>query len=171
MRVTSALANKMIKQLEEEKNYWNNFETESHTYTAAIGEEPVVPEYDYEKVSETLDTIDKKIERIKHAVNVSNATGIVETEEGPLTVDAVLIRMAQLNARKSRLDFMRRKLPKERLTSTASWGNINKAPEYCYLNYDVEKVKADFEKISRKIFNMQLALDKFNQTQEFEIDD
>ena len=42
MKVTSALANKMIKQLEEEKLYWNNLEFEAHTYTAAIGEEPVI---------------------------------------------------------------------------------------------------------------------------------
>ena len=171
MKVTSALANKMIKQLEEEKLYWNNLEFEAHTYTAAIGEEPVIPEYDYAKVSETLDSIDRKIERIKHALNVSNATNCVETEEGLLTIDAVLIRMAQLNHRKSKLDTLRKKLPKERLTSTASWGNVSKAPEYRYLNYDVNQVKDDFEKISRRILNMQLVLDKYNQTQEFEIDD
>lgn len=34
----------------------------------------------------------------------------------------------------------------------------------------MEQVKADFEKIREKIFNMQLVLDKYNQTHEFEIE-
>ena len=170
MKVTSAVANKMVKQLEEERAYWNQIEVESGTYTAAIGEDPVIPEYDYREVTEKRDAIDRKIVKIKHAVNVANASNEVETEEGTLTIDALLVRMAQLNTRKFRLDEMRKLLPKVRLNSTASWGNVNKAPEYRYLNYDKEQVKADFEEISRKIYSMQLALDKYNQTYEFEID-
>lgn len=170
MKVTSAVANKMVKQLEEERAYWNQIEVESGTYTAAIGEDPVIPEYDYREVTEKRDAIDRKIVKIKHAVNIANASNEVETEEGKLTIDALLVRMAQLNTRKFRLDEMRKLLPKVRLNSTASWGNVNKAPEYRYLNYDVEQVKADFEEISRKIYSMQLALDKYNQTYEFEIE-
>ena len=170
MKVTSAVANKMVKQLEEERAYWNQIEVESGTYTAAIGEDPVIPEYDYGEVTEKRDAIDRKIVKIKHAVNVANASNEVETEEGKLTIDALLVRMAQLNTRKFRLDEMRKQLPKVRLNSTASWGGVNKAPEYRYLNYDKEQVKADFEEISRKIYSMQLALDKYNQTYEFEIE-
>lgn len=170
MKVTSALANKMIKQLEEEKSYWISVERDSRTYTAAIGEEPVVPEYDYRMVSETIDSIDRKIVALRHAINRANCENSVETAEGMLTIDALLVRMAQLNQRKTTLDGMRKTLPKERLGSTASWGNISKAPEYCYANYDIELAKADYEKINEMILSMQLALDKYNQTFEFEIE-
>ena len=170
MKVTSALANKMIKQLEEEKLYWEEQETGSSSYTAALGEEPIVPEYDYRQVSETLISIDKRIASIKHAINVVNSSSKVVTEDGEYTIDELLVRMAQLNSRKTRLDSMRKKLPKTRLSTTASWGNTSKAPEYRYLNYDVNLVKDDFEKISKAILNIQLALDKHNQTFEFEIE-
>lgn len=170
MKVTSALANKMIKQLEEEKSYWISLEDESYSYTAAIGEDPIIPEYDYIKVSKNLETIEKKILTIKHALNISNATNSVETEEGLITIDVLLIRMAQLNTRKSKLDDLRKKLPKERLRTLASWGTVTKVPEYRYLNYDVEIVNNDYKRISQKIFNLQLALDKYNQTFKFEID-
>ena len=170
MKVTSALANKMIKQLEEEKLYWENLETESSSYTAALGEEPIIPEYDYKEISETLSSINKRIASIKHAINVANTTSRVVTEDGEFTIDELLVRMAQLNSRKARLDSMRKKLPKTRLSTTASWGNTSKAPEYRYLNYDVNLVKDDFEKINKSILNIQLALDKHNQTFEFEIE-
>lgn len=94
----------------------------------------------------------------------------METEEGPLTIDALLLRMAQLNVRRGKLYGMRTKLPKERLTSTATWASMNKVPEYRYLNYDVEQVKNDYDMVNRKLISLQLVLDKFNQTHEFEID-
>ena len=65
MRVTSAYANKMLKKLKEEKDYWINKEKESMVYTASMDEEPVVPDYDYGEVSSTLEQIEKKICKIK----------------------------------------------------------------------------------------------------------
>ena len=38
-----------------------------HPYAAAVGEEPVIPEYDYTDVSATLKEIDRKTVIIKHA--------------------------------------------------------------------------------------------------------
>ena len=61
MKVTSAYANKMLKKLNEEKDYWMNKEKESMLYTASADEEPVIPDYDYGEVSETLEQIEKMI--------------------------------------------------------------------------------------------------------------
>ena len=67
--VTSAIANKMIKNLEEDKEYWLDYESNARFYVAANNEEPVIPEYDFEKVSKTLAEIDEKILKLKHALN------------------------------------------------------------------------------------------------------
>ena len=73
-KMTSAYANKLLKRLNEDKEYWMNKEQNSCTYTAAIDEEPLIPEYDYDEVSNTLNEIDEKITKIKHAINYVNVT-------------------------------------------------------------------------------------------------
>lgn len=51
MKITSAYANKLLKSLADEKSYWEAQEASSRTYVAAVGEEPVIPKYDYSAVS------------------------------------------------------------------------------------------------------------------------
>ena len=86
-----------------------------------------------------------------------------------MSVDTILIKMAQLNKRKATLDHMRKQLPKTRINQ-ASFGNGNKAPEYRYINYDLDLVKKDYEQISNTIMQMQMALDKYNQIVEFDVE-
>jgi hypothetical protein len=50
MRATSAYANKMLKQLNEEKEFWLNKEKDSMLYVAAAEEVPVIPDYNYVEV-------------------------------------------------------------------------------------------------------------------------
>jgi len=168
-KMTSAYANKMLKQLEEDKEFWLRKEATSCTYDAAEGEEPVIPEYDYVEVAATIAEIDRKMCVIKHAVNLSNATAKVPVGEDVLSVDCILIKMAQLNRRKATLDNMRKMQPKERLQMRVL-GSRNVAPEYRYINFDLELVKKEYEQISNQIMMMQIALDKHNQTEEFEVE-
>ena len=72
MKITSAYANKLLKSLTDEKSYWEAQEAASRTYVAAVGEEPVIPKYDYSAISETLKEIDRKAVIIKHALNLAN---------------------------------------------------------------------------------------------------
>ena len=72
MKITSAYANKLLKSLTDEKSYWEAKEAASRTYVAAVGEEPVIPEYDYTDVSATLKEIDRKT--VINALNLANAT-------------------------------------------------------------------------------------------------
>ena len=166
-KITSAYANKLIRQLEDDKAYWRSKERESDTYTAAITEEPVIPEYDYHAVSKIIEEIDEKVCKIKHAINLANVTTTVMVGDKPMTVDAILVRMSQLSNRKMALDGMRKRLPQMRVPS---FGGRNQVPEYQYINYDLEVVKADYEKLNEEILMMQMALDKHNQTFEFEVD-
>lgn len=167
--MTSAYANKMLRSLEEDKAFWANKEATACTYVAAINEEPVVPEYDYAEVAATIAEIDEKIAIIKHALNVTNATARVQVGDAEMSIDTILIKMAQLNKRKSVLDVMRKQLPKARVEQHA-YMSRNAVPEYKFINYDLELIKKEYENVSVKIMEMQMALDKYNQTVQFEVD-
>lgn len=167
-KMTSAYANKLLKSLDEDKQFWLNKEASSCTYIAADGEEPVIPEYDYKMVADTIAEIDKKVCAIKHAVNLNNATAQITVGDSKMSVDMILISMAQLNNRKVILDQMRKEFPKTRETSM--YYSKNSAVEYKYINYDLELIKQEYERVSDKIMEMQLALDKYNQLVEFEVD-
>ena len=80
----------------------------------------------------------------------------------------ILIRMAQLNKRKAVLDSMRKLPPKSRISSDVFSGRA--IPEYRYINFDLSLVKEEYERIDTEIATMQMALDKYNQTVEFEVE-
>ncbi len=167
--ITSAYANKLLRKLKEEKSYWVNKEQDSCTYIAAVGEEPVIPEYDYADVAAQIAAIDEQICKIKHAVNLSNVTSTITVNGQEMSVDAVLVTMAQLNKRKDFLDTLRKHLPKQRVDQLYS-RSLNRNPEYEYTNYDLELVKSEYEQVSKKIMDMQMALDIHNQTELFEVE-
>lgn len=167
-KMTSAYANKMLKSLEDDKAFWVNKEAASSTYVVANNEEPVIPEYDYVQVAKTIEEIDRKIAVIKHALNLSNATARIMVGETEMSVDTILIRMAQLNKRRYVLDEMRKRLPKAR-EQAQLYVSRNTVPEYRYINYDLDLVKQEYEDVSKAIMEMQMALDKYNQTEQFEV--
>ena len=166
-KITSAYANKLLKQLSEEKDFWRNKEKHSSVYKASVGEQPVVPDYDYMDVSEKIRTIDEKVCKIKHAVNLANVSAQINVNGEVMSADYILVRMAQLGQRKGILDDMRKRQKKER-ESERYYRNDN--PDYIYANYDIEQVKQDYEDVSDQIMAMQIALDKYNQTFLFEVD-
>jgi len=168
-KMTSAYANKMLKKLTEDKDYWRKAEVESYLYTAAADEEALVPDYDYTEVAAKIEEIDDKICKIKHAINIANVTSMLKIGDKEMSVDTILVKMAQLNIRKRVLDDMRKRQPKVRLNS--SFTQPKKAvAEYEYINYDLELVKTEYERIDNEIAMMQLELDKYNQTFEFEVE-
>ena len=113
-RMTSAYANKMLRKLNEDKDFWRTKELAGFVYVAALDEEPVIPEYDYAEVARNIEEIDEKIVKIKHAINVTNAANEVAVGEKKMTVDTILVRMAQLNKRKMVLDNMRKLIIRSR---------------------------------------------------------
>ena len=168
-KMTSAYANKMLRKLNEDKEFWRSKEKEGCLYVAALDEEPVIPEYDYEEVAKSISEIDAKIVKIKHAINVANCTNEIQVGDVKMTVDMILVKMAQLNGRKSTLDGMRKQQPKSRISSGLY--SVRKAvPEYQYINYDLDLIKREYEQIDAEVSAMQIALDKYNQTVEFDVD-
>ncbi len=168
-KMTSAYANKILRKLNEDKEFWRSKEKEGCLYVAALNEEPVIPDYDYEEVSKRISEIDEKIVKIKHAINLSNCTNEIQVGDAKMTADMILVKMAQFNRRRSILDGMRKKLPKTRINS-GLYSSRNTTPEYQYINYDLDVIKKEYEQIDAEVSAMQIALDKYNQTVEFDVD-
>lgn len=169
MKMTSAFANKTLKKLQEDKQFYLNKERDGHIYVAAIDEEPVIPEYDYSETATEIEQIDEKIVKIKHAINVSNCTNTISTAGGEMTIDSVLVKMAQLSKRKEILDVMRKEQPKTRINNSGWYTQKKSIVEYQYINYDIELVKKEYERVDKELAGIQIALDRYNQTVEFEV--
>lgn len=168
-KMTSAYANKVLRKLAEDKEYWRKKEFEGCTYVAALDEEPVIPDYDYATVASKIEDIDDKIAIIKHAINLSNSTNVIKVGEETFSIDTILVKMAQLNKRKQVLDGLRKHSPKVRINS-GMYSSRKSAPEYEYINYDLELVEKEYERVDALIAEMQIGLDKYNQTVEFEVE-
>lgn len=100
---------------------------------------------------------------------MANATAKVKVADTEMSIDTILIKMAQFNRRKTILDEMRKRLPKDREEQHA-YMSKNSVPEYRYINYDLEQVKKDYDYVSKTIMEMQMAIDHYNQTVKFEVD-
>lgn len=163
--ITSAGANKMLKALEDEKSYLLSMEDDASVYVLAEEEQAEAPAYNYEETQSKIDEIDKKVRIIKHALSCFNTTTILEGIG--ITIDEALVEMAQLNRKKAKLDCMRKRLPKTR-RNDSFYRNSNLI-EYEYVNYDIKKVQEDYQKVSDRITDIQIALDLCNQTKVFAI--
>lgn len=165
MKLTSAAANKMIRTLEDRKQYLLQREANDSTYVLAEDEKEDIPAYDFGEYNAQIDEIDGKIRILKHALNVFNTTTVLPIG---ITIDAALVEMAQLNNKLPRLDMMRKARNKTRLSGmSAARRDI---AEYQYLNYDPEEVEKMYERDLSRVQAIQLSLDRVNQTEEFEVD-
>jgi len=168
-KMTSAYANKVLRKLQEDKEFWLSKEREGYVYIAALDEEPVIPDYDYRTVADNISEIDEQIAVIKHTINIVNVTNEIPVGNKMMSIDTILVKMAQLNKRKNILDRMRKMQPKTRINS-GIYTARKTSPEYQYINFDLELIKKEYEEIDAEIATMQIALDKFNQTFEFEVE-
>lgn len=160
MKCTSAEAGKMMRKLLEEKSSIEMREHNGKEFLAAVGEdlESVRPEYDFAKTQSALAEVERKIRKLKHALNVFNSTTVIP--EFDMTIDEMLVYIPQLTAKKNKLSSMKDKLPKIREQSRANSSIL----DYRYLNYDVNEVAAEYEKVADTLAKAQNALDAVNMT-------
>ena len=165
MLYTSAEAAKLLRKLNEDKIFLENNERQSSTFKAAITEniEDARPVYDYEKTQSEINDIEAKIRKVKHAINKFNIEQ--EIPGFNMTIDQMLVYIPQLTSKRSRLSIMKERLEKQREIIRVA-GII----EYSYANYDVNKAKEDFDKVSDELARAQTALDVVNNQVKFEID-
>lgn len=167
MKYTSSEAGKLLKKLKEEQDSILLRETNGKEFLAAVGEDPetVRPNYDFASTQAALAAVETKIRKLKHALNVFNSTTVIP--EFGVTIDEMLVLIPQLTAKKAKLTQMKDKLPKVRELNRFSGSSVL---DYRYLNYDVNAVSAEFEKVSDTLAKAQNALDNVNMTQTLEID-
>lgn len=168
MKYTSAEAAKLLRRLNDEIAAEQQLEAQSREFVVAVTEVPddVRPEYDYAAVNARIDALQASVRRLKHAINVFNATHTVPGFE--MTIDEMLVYLPQLKAKKEKLAAMKVKLPKAR---EQSYGRSNSGIiEYRYVNYSIKDVAADFDAVSEELSRAQNALDLVNSTETLEFD-
>ena len=165
--ITSAVAAKQLRRLNERHEALLNREQKSCCFTAAIQEDPesIRPAYDFAATQRELAEVEEQIRRLKHSLNVFNATYVLP--DFGMTIDQMLIYIPQLTARKRRLDQLRSRLPKEREQPVGRSGNLI---EYSYANYDIAAAEADYLTASEELARAQNALDAANSAVTFEAD-
>ena len=127
--------NKLLKKLNDEYTALLDKETRSRDFRAAMGEdvESVRPVYDYAETQIRLAELEAKIRKLKHAINIFNATQTVDSFD--MTIDELLVYIPQLTKRKSKLLEMKSRLPKERVEE--QYGRQSSIIDYTYANYDI----------------------------------
>ena len=166
MKMTSAEANKMVKQLRDQIHLLRRQEASVLFFIAATTEnvEDVRPAYSYEETAARYGELEEKIRRIKHALNVFNATTIPEGTD--MTIDEILVFLPQATERLSMLTAMLSRPPKLRAADTGRTSII----EYEYLNYDPVAVQKNYDALLEYKNRAMTALDVTNNTVPFEVD-
>ena len=165
MKITSAAANKLLKQYNEKLAQLYQQEDQCSTYVEVEGTTPVVPEYDFGKTREEALILRKQVCTLKHAINQFNVTTTVDNTG--LTIDQVLVKLAMLNKEKLRLQAMRSRQPK---SLKSGFGARNNVIEYDIANFKIDDAAACYERVDEEINKLQLALDVVNNTAVFEVD-
>ncbi len=168
MKCTSAQANKLLKQLNEEYATLLDKEARTSTFKATIGEdvESARPKYDYATYQNEISEIEKKIRMVKHAINTFNTKTFIPGFE--MTIDEMLVYIPQLTKKKAKLQEMRSRAPKERVKEDRYFSS--NMIDYTYINYDLDLVEKDYQEVCEKLTKAQLTLDAYNSKEEIVIE-
>ena len=165
-KITAAVAGKMLKTLEEERNYWLHIERTDSVYTVGQGEEAVKPDYSYYEVAEEIEKADKKIMNLKHAIQVHHTMSEIQVEGETMTADMLQCKIDQTSNRKSILGKMRKQSPVTRVNNKDKRMN----PEIMYINFDQTEICGEYDAVSKKLIELQTAHELFQQTALFEVE-
>lgn len=166
MKVTSAEANKILRKYQDDLNRLIAQEKQSAVFTAAVTEdiEAARPDYHISLMQGEIEALQIKIRSLKHAINVFNVTH--KPEGFDMTVDEMLVYIPQLTSMKGKYQGMASRLPKTRRESGYSRSGLI---EYEYANYDPAFAQEQLDRVTEELARAQLALDKLNTTETFEI--
>jgi hypothetical protein len=167
MKMTSAQAAKLLRQLNDELQTLQLRESNSSTFIAALQEdiETVRPDYSFAEMRTAQAELQRKIRRLKHAVNVFNTTTVIPGFD--MTIDEMLVYLPQLTRDCGVLSVMKDAMPKVRERSSYSGTAVI---DYRYANYDIAEAGECYTALSEALAKAQTALDLVNNTVEFEVE-
>ena len=171
MNYTSAQANKLLKKLNDEYTALLDKETRSRDFRAAMGEdvESVRPVYDYAETQNPSRRVgSERIRKLKHAINVFNAT---QTVDGfGMTIDELLVYIPQLTKRKNKLvGDEKPDCPRSGWrSSTAGSPASSTTPTPTMTS---RRWRPTTRKAADELSRAQLALDAVNQRETFEFEE
>lgn len=166
MDFTSAYANKYLKSLKDDRARLVEEERRNCTYTYLANEENIcIPDYSYDDVKKALAEIDLKELKVRTALHRFNMETMINDE---YTIDGALVRLAQLNTAKRRLERMGN-IPKHE-RRLGAWMNSSAGVEWTDANFDTALVTQDYKDVCRQIVKLQLAIDRVNNTKTFWVD-
>ena len=162
MLFTSDSSQKYINSLMNEKRIIEKEIADLHKYTISATEnaEEVKLEFDLEDCLKRIESIDKKILKVKHQKNIFNANTILPCGK---TIDEVLVYLAMLN---SKLHLYESLATRQPMTRTTTYNTI----EYTYVNYDIQVAKQKHTALKEEILNLQQELNLVNTTETFEVE-
>lgn len=166
MLVTSAEANKKLKQLYEQEDKLLTNMRKASVFSVASGEnaEELRPEFNYILYINEHKKLAEEIRNIKHSINEFNVRTVIP--ELNMTIDQALVYIPFLTNLKKDASEMMARLPKERKQD-----RYNSSPiiDYTVANYDIKEAEKTFEWVSEELSKAQLALDAINNTIQFDI--
>lgn len=168
MLVTSSQAAKLLRQFNDELRALQLKEEKTCSFVAAIQEdiESVRPEYNFPEMRDAQADIERKIRKVKHAINVFNTT--TEIPDFGITIDEMLVYLPQLSRKCEILSKLKDALPKARVST--GYSGSGTIIDYRYANYDIEEVGKCYAELFHRLAKAQTALDLVNSTVKFEID-
>jgi len=153
---------KKIKLLEQQKNDFLSEEIRTYQVTYQSGVDKIDYGYSFSGTREKIRNIDNETRKLKHLLNCSNATTIVEGFD--ISLGECLVYMSQLNNEKDRLEWLAHKEPKERRST------VNGVIEYTELNYDKAECKKELTFVLETIARLQVAIDRTNLTNMIDVE-
>ena len=159
--MTSAQAMKQLKELQLKRKQILEGEKDTCHFLAATTEsvEDVRPAYNFQFTQLDLLVVERNIRELKHRISVFNTTYLVP--ELGMTIDQVLVALPMLN---ERVNTLRRMAGMQEKRRAVAYGSRSNLIEYEYINFDKDQVREEYDKLSKDLAEMQIALDKANTT-------
>lgn len=162
MKLCNAEIMKKVKLLEQEKNEITAEEKRICQTTYQSATDKIDYGYDFKKTRDSISGLDSEIRQLKHLLNYSNATTVVE--DFNMTLGECLVYMAQLNNERGILEQLAQK------EMTTRHSTFNGVIEYTELNYNKSECKERLKQTQETIAKLQIAIDRTNLTNMIEIE-
>jgi len=162
MKLCNAEIIKKIKLLEQNKSDILAEEQRINEVTYQTEKDKIDLGYNFSETRKKADDIDMEIRKLKHLLNYSNATTIVEGFD--MTLGECLVYMAQLNRQ---LDTVERLARKEPLTRSSTYNGVI---EYTVLNYDKTECQERLQWVKDTLAQLQISIDRTNLTNMIEVE-